>query len=197
MDYEGIGKDPRSIPRTLQYIQNTERLGVDVSNIKQIPNWVSKEDCIRIIEAIETECTPTLKCPPQWRDMTYDVADTPEDVRNILSDALARAIDEMSIRFETKVVQSADNWVVVRWPVGSEMGLHADDLGRHEFQMSGIIYFNDDYEGGTITFPKYNLSIKPNAGDLIIFPGNMHYAHRVDRITKGVRYAMTIFGEYK
>jgi hypothetical protein len=32
-----------------------------------------------------------------------------------------------------------------------------------------VIYYNDEYDGGNLTFPNYNLSIKPEAGSIVMF----------------------------
>ena len=47
---------------------------------------------------------------------------------------------------------------------------------------------NDDYEGGEfIMFD--DTEIKMNTGDVIIFPSNFLYPHKVNPVTKGVRYS--------
>jgi len=47
---------------------------------------------------------------------------------------------------------------------------------------------NDDYEGGEfIMFREKTIHLKQ--GDLIIFPSTFLYPHRVDPVTKGVRYS--------
>jgi hypothetical protein len=58
------------------------------------------------------------------------------------------------------------------------------------------MYPNDSYTGGEITFPDYDLIIKPKPGDMILFPGNGKYKHTVEVVTSGVRYTMPSWYTY-
>jgi hypothetical protein len=53
---------------------------------------------------------------------------------------------------------------------------------------SSLFYLNDDYDGGELFFPEFNLTIKPRLGDLITFPTNSMYIHAVKEIKYGTRY---------
>jgi hypothetical protein len=56
-----------------------------------------------------------------------------------------------------------------------------------------MLYFNDDFEGGELYFPKYNYEYKPVRGSAIVFPCNdEEYLHGVRSITSGCRYTMPI-----
>jgi predicted 2-oxoglutarate/Fe(II)-dependent dioxygenase YbiX len=85
-------------------------------------------------------------------------------------------------------------WLVREYNSGSYMEEHSDvysyvldKSGNNVIpKLTAIIYINDDYIGGEITFPHNNVSIKPKAGTLIIFPSNLQ--HRVDLISEGNRY---------
>lgn len=55
--------------------------------------------------------------------------------------------------------------------------LHADDgPGLHRI-ISALLYLNDVDEGGETVFPIFDVSVKPRAGRLVIFPSNYAYAH--------------------
>ena len=53
--------------------------------------------------------------------------------------------------------------------------------------LSVLGVLNDDYEGGEfyLVDEKTNLS----KGDIIIFPSNFMYPHKVEPVTKGIRYS--------
>jgi len=51
---------------------------------------------------------------------------------------------------------------------------------------------NDDYEGGELVFPEQSSSIKPKAGDMVVFPG-YYVSHGVAEITKGTRRVLLVF----
>ena len=49
-----------------------------------------------------------------------------------------------------------------------------------------IIYLNDDYEGGEICYPEYNIEYKPAAGDLVVHC--VETPHGVNIVKSGIRY---------
>jgi hypothetical protein len=67
---------------------------------------------------------------------------------------------------------------------------HVDDGLFMSRKVSMVYYFNDDYEGGEIHFPRFNVTIKPKANQLILFPAAYIYNHHVNQVTKGTRYSM-------
>ena len=69
---------------------------------------------------------------------------------------------------------------------------HRDSIAPHVHRMYGMsLVLNDDYEGGHLEFPEYNIKLKPKANTVIIFPGS--YSHKVQPITKGKRMALISF----
>jgi hypothetical protein len=62
-----------------------------------------------------------------------------------------------------------------------------------EADFSGLLYLNDDYNGGEIVFPNQNLSLKPKPGTLIFFTGDMEFPHRVNEVLDGARYNLVSF----
>jgi predicted 2-oxoglutarate/Fe(II)-dependent dioxygenase YbiX len=67
-------------------------------------------------------------------------------------------------------------------------GLPAMHNGYYRYNLAAICYLNDDYVGGEIFFPQLNKKIKPNAGDLIMFPGR--FRHGVTGVKSGDRHTM-------
>lgn len=57
---------------------------------------------------------------------------------------------------------------------------------------SSVLYLNDDYEGGELFFPEFDLTIKPKFGDLITFPTNSMYIHAVKEVKYGTRYTIAL-----
>jgi len=85
---------------------------------------------------------------------------------------------------------SHENYHVLKYQDGQEYKAHADggtDLGR---AISAILYLNDDYEGGEIEFPNFNVKIKPQRGMLILFPSTYPYVHIAHPVTQGTKYAI-------
>ena len=43
--------------------------------------------------------------------------------------------------------------------------------------ISLLIYLNDDFEGGELTFTKFNYKLRPTAGTVVLFPSDHRYMH--------------------
>lgn len=54
--------------------------------------------------------------------------------------------------------------------------------------LSIIINFNEDYEGGDLVFWN-NYKINLGEGDVIVFPSLFLFPHRVNEVTKNIRYS--------
>ena len=81
-----------------------------------------------------------------------------------------------------------------KYAENKKMALHADHIhsmfdGKRKgipiLSVLGVL--NDDYEGGEFHLinEEYNLS----KGDIIVFPSNFMYPHKVEPVTKGTRYS--------
>jgi hypothetical protein len=76
---------------------------------------------------------------------------------------------------------------------GTQMELHCDHIhsmfdgerkGIPTLSLVGVL--NDDYEGGEFIMWE-DRDIKLKTGDLLVFPSNFLYPHKVNEVTKGVR----------
>jgi hypothetical protein len=82
-----------------------------------------------------------------------------------------------------------DHLPIRRWDKGSSMGPHCDNYDGHDsIAFSMIMYINDDYLGGELSFPNHDLQIKPSPGSIVIFPSVDPYLHQVKTVTAGKRY---------
>jgi hypothetical protein len=82
-----------------------------------------------------------------------------------------------------------DQVTIKAWNQGQSMGPHFDGQdGNKDLAFSLVTYINDDYEGGEISFPNHNVTIKPKAGSLIMFPSQQPFIHEVKPIISGTRY---------
>lgn len=93
---------------------------------------------------------------------------------------------------------------MVRWLPGQLQMPHADkelhtgpDAGKPNdfphYDIAGLFYINDDYEGGELYFPNQGIQFKPKAGAAYFFPGDMNYIHGVTEIKTGIRYTVPFF----
>ncbi len=84
----------------------------------------------------------------------------------------------------------------VRYSVGHHFQEHADHGYSYNCTVSLVNYINDDYEGGEIVFPKWDVSLKPSSGDLVVFPSNYMWSHIAMPVTKGVKYSIVTMLDY-
>jgi hypothetical protein len=93
---------------------------------------------------------------------------------------------------------------MVRWLPGQLQMPHADkelhtgpDAGKPNdfpyYDIAGLFYINDDYEGGELYFPEQGIRFKPKAGAAYFFPGDKNYIHGVSEIISGIRYTVPFF----
>lgn len=105
----------------------------------------------------------------------------------------------MGIEFEKSV------WIrepeLVKWEPGAALASHVDGPGRlppPNLTVGALVYLNDNYEGGELYFPEYDVLIKPKAGDLVFFP--CHFYHEVKTVGFNgefpYRYTLPLFYTY-
>lgn len=79
---------------------------------------------------------------------------------------------------------------IVRYGKGEFFNVHTDDGDPYRCTVSAVGYPNDDYQGGELWFPKFDLNYKPTAGDWVLFPSAYSYAHSSEPVTDdGVKYS--------
>lgn len=78
----------------------------------------------------------------------------------------------------------------VRYGEGQHFQEHHDHGYSYNCVVSLVAFPNDDYEGGELYFRLQNVSIKPRAGEVYVFPSNFMYPHRAMPVKSGVKYSM-------
>jgi hypothetical protein len=92
--------------------------------------------------------------------------------------------------FAEKNIKSRERQMhLLRYDKSGYLPAHQDQ-GVSTRVLSVLLYLNDDYEGGEITFRNSKITFKPKPGSVLFFPSNFLYVHEVAPITKGPRYAL-------
>jgi predicted 2-oxoglutarate/Fe(II)-dependent dioxygenase YbiX len=95
-------------------------------------------------------------------------------------------------QINTKKLQQSD---LLKYEINGKYEIHTD----HDFlaprTLTCIINLNEDYEGGDFVFYHQNgrdemKRVKCEKGTIIFFPSTFLYPHKVEPITKGVRYSI-------
>jgi len=70
-----------------------------------------------------------------------------------------------------------ENYRVLRYGKGAEYRAHQDHGPNNERVLCLVCFLNDDFSGGELVFPHFDVEIKPQAGSCVLFPSNFPYLH--------------------
>lgn len=76
---------------------------------------------------------------------------------------------------------------------GEFFGMHSDDSFATPRMTSMVYYPVDSYEGGELEFIHFGVTIKPKAGDLLLFPASYNLEHKVHPMISGTRITVVSF----
>jgi hypothetical protein len=83
-----------------------------------------------------------------------------------------------------------DVYGILKYGVGQKFINHIDDHPDYHRRVSTVYYLNDNYSGGEINFPRFGITFKPKANQMILFPSTYVYNHSVSPVIEGERYAV-------
>lgn len=83
-----------------------------------------------------------------------------------------------------------DTYGILKYGAGQFFSNHIDDHPMYHRRVSTVYYLNDNYTGGEINFPRFNVTFKPKANQMIVFPSTYVYNHSVSPVIEGERYAV-------
>ncbi len=119
-------------------------------------------------------------------------------------DLVRRIYRDLAEPFYRCKMRSLESPHILRYREGFYYRPHADadqlnpDTGRWEKKLdrdlSLLVYLDDDYDGGEITFPNFDFILRPRPGHMVMFPSDFRYLHGVMPVTRGVRHAIVSWG---
>lgn len=180
------------------------KLGKNKENICYIEDFIDNKDINTIINYLNTyKDNDEFMGGKDLREKTVKLENPKVGLlldkyeNKIYNEAYKLFTEKYQIPIIRKAVNSTH---FVKWIPGMNSKLHCDcekpdgtpalAADFYKYNVSVLMYPNDDYAGGEITFPDYDLFIKPKAGSMIMFPGNGAYKHTVERVKEGTRYTM-------
>ena len=215
--------------KDIKYLQKFENnnlksiLGIKENFIAEINDFVDPETSKNMINFFEAKAE-------MWGDIAFygslGMGLAPNDPLLKNYNLSGDHFDNLRENFKKAVELSSGRKVkpntshAQKWDVGGFAAPHSDNSdfngNPNAFEINkyvGILYLNDDYEGGELYFvnekksnildpdqhPDWEeyLSFKPKAYSFIIFPGGVENVHGVKEITKGTRYTMVSFWDYE
>jgi len=118
---------------------------------------------------------------------------TNSDVDNLLFQMYSAVlVDSAKALGASFGISKDEGYNVLKYNSSEEYDLHVDSVNFHEHEriLSLLFYPNDDYENGEISFPRQDLTHKPKAGDLLVFPSIWTHPHRTLPIKSGTKYTI-------
>lgn len=122
-----------------------------------------------------------------------------ETIKNswqLLYDKMNAAVEDYCSMYPMEPLEYWESINLVKYYPGNHFQTHADDGASYKSVVSLVGYLNDEYQGGEISFPAHEVIIKPDAGDLVIFPSNYMFMHRAMPVTSGIKYSVVTMLDY-
>lgn len=201
----------------LQSITPSGFFGNSTDNIVELENFLTEEEQSRLMnfamnnkiwditEDTYDEDGLLLYQASIWKDRvcTYNsLIKSDPSILELIYSMINRLKIEVDKFFNVEVKETGP--AIVRWPVGARQEPHADKefhIGKEKgrandfphYDIASLFYFNDDYEGGELYFPKQGFEFKPKPRAAYFFPGDMNYVHGVRPVESGNRFTSPFF----
>jgi hypothetical protein len=160
--------------------------------------------CDGLCEAFRDLSTRIVNRAPGFWDGRFiwhsDVSKAHRELADHMRGVQRRAADVIRNFYRVTQPIYPDLLQIMSWPVGIHMPPHADNanpdgsphaMAHRDF--SGIIYLNDDYQGGEFYFTALDTVIKPKKGMLVAFTAGFYHEHAVLRVEGAERLTMPFF----
>jgi hypothetical protein len=183
-------------------------------------NAISKEDCKKIIDDLENEISLGIR-GIQWSGAQVNDKENVDYVRNCVDlkykkedlgnyipenevlkkchDIVEVGLDKCLRHYESLwhlKMQYKEAFNFVKYLPGKYFKIHGDHGPFYTCTVSAVVYLNDDYEGGEIEFIRQGLVVKPEVGDIVMFPSNFVYEHASLEVRSGIKYSVVIMTDY-
>ncbi len=159
-------------------------------------NTVSEMDTIKFQE--HTFYNPVTKrtaprSGSQELEMSWGHLPTKKEINTLVDDTAYRYVQQLNMPWFDKY-QGYSHVRFNKYAENKKMALHCDHIhSMFDGERKGIPILtvlgvlNDDYEGGE--FILIDEKINFSTGDILVFPSNFMYPHKVEPVTKGIRYS--------
>lgn len=182
-------------------MEQYNKIGYSKDGITHIKDFVNASDVDALVKFLDEQIS----------DGTFRQEEVPGEIRALLvhyenaalSEVLKHYGERYSIPFK---MQARNNAHLTKWNMlkGFSMNAHSDSetpsrkpalVGNfYQYNITSLSYLTDDYLGGELHFPEFELTIKPKSGDMLLFPSR--YKHQILELKSEHRYTMPMFFQF-
>ena len=183
--YKQVISEPNILIDKINYLDNFLN---ESSQISKWKDWYASNDTIlygiykdgmfsnkRFTTPVDTECAL---------------------ITSIIQKAYSECINDYIESTNCGDLHLPDYFTIRKYNTSADMGPHADSDDptdtSHPY-ISGVLYLNDNYEGGEIEFINQSIKIKPEPGSMVIFPAYQPYVHHPKPTISGNKYMVPFF----
>jgi hypothetical protein len=221
MDWTTLPREEKTTVRLKDQLIENETVCINLDyGINLYRNAIKKDECKNIINILEQEISKGIP-GIQWSGAQVNEQEDVNDVRNCVDLKYKRENLGTVLPFNQNLFdihKSVDNsldialrhyeslWHLkmhykeafnfVKYLPGRYFKVHGDHGPYYACTISAVVYLNDDYEGGEIEFVRQGLIVKPQAGDIVVFPSNFVYEHSSLEVFSGTKYSVVIMTDY-
>ena len=170
---------------------------------------IPKDTCKFVIDSIKNESWSSHLWSTDGTDQfsyptkELDVLEATPDLEDILNPLISLSVKYYNDFIGSEKVSQVTCFSPVRfnrYQKGQTMRIHCDHIKTlFEGEVKGIpvlsiiINFNDDYKGGDLIFwDDYKVDL--GEGDVVVFPSLFLFPHRIEEVTKNIRYSGVAWG---
>ncbi len=183
-----------------------------------LENYLTKEDCLKIRQFLDPHVRPTPRVGiggALGYSTSLEASTVSEKTGVIFG-------DETPVNFEMgaiyqKIKKEAEQYFNQELDLcqsnyqlmtkGGKNPLHADTINLdgspiqadgtpEEIEFSGLLYlsnYEEEFMGGELSFPGFDLTYRPKLGDLVLFKGDLEHRHDVAEVISGERRNIVFF----
>lgn len=180
------------------------------AGVQVMPGFVDAATCRQWVERLERRprkrariFDPARSAPgrPVYVEDPSRVCDdvNPGVLRSRINDCIARGFKLVASKAGRELA-----WYemprILRYQPGGKYLRHSDSCSFdaatqawyrvEDRDLSLLLYLNEDYSGGGLTFTNFHCHYRPRTGDLLVFPSDNRYEHQAEQVTSGIRYAV-------
>lgn len=123
-----------------------------------------------------------------------EVNDELQELQTILIEHIFKPIDLCIYDYRNCFdlpLKADTGYALLKYSGGSEYHIHHDHGPENERVLSLVACLGEDeFSGGELEFNNFNLTIKLNKNDLVLFPSNFPYTHIAHPVDSGTKYSL-------